>query len=78
MPKNDKVEKSNPNQTNSQSITDKLKQLDQEIDWFYSEDFQLDQALAKYKTATNLAKEIKQDLAELKNQVEVIEDFTKN
>lgn len=64
--------KSNTNQ----SISDKISQLDTEIDWFYGEDFQLDQALSKYKSAANLAQEIKKNLEELKNQVEVIDDFT--
>ena len=59
------------------TITEKLTQLDAEVEWFYSEDFALDQALAKYKTAAQLARDIEQDLAQLKNQVEVIEDFTK-
>lgn len=60
------------------TISEKLSQLDEQIEWFYSEDFSLDQALGKYQEAAQLAKKIEQDLSELKNQVEVIEDFTKD
>ncbi len=60
-----------------QSISSKISKLDQTVEWFYGEDFTLDQALEKYQSATNLAKEIKQDLSTLKNQVEVLADFTK-
>lgn len=60
-----------------QSISSKISKLDQTVEWFYGEDFALDQALEKYQSATNLAKEIEQDLSTLKNQVEVLADFTK-
>ena len=60
-----------------QSISSKIYKLDQTVEWFYGEDFTLDQALEKYQSATNLAKEIEQDLSTLKNQVEVLADFTK-
>jgi|InofroStandDraft_1065614.scaffolds.fasta_scaffold10225_5 exodeoxyribonuclease VII small subunit len=60
-----------------QSISSKISKLDQTVEWFYGEDFTLDQALEKYQSATNLAKEIEQDLSALKNQVEVLADFTK-
>lgn len=60
------------------TITEKLAQLDQQIEWFYGDDFQLDEAVKKYQEANQLAKEIDQSLSELKNQVEVVEDFTKS
>lgn len=60
------------------TISQKLTQLDEAVEWFYGDDFVLDQALAKYQAADQLAREINQDLAELKNQVEIIEDFTKS
>lgn len=60
------------------SISNKIAALDEAVEWFYSEDFSLDQALDKYKAANKLAKEIEANLAELKNQVEVIGDFTKS
>lgn len=61
----------------TQSISTKLAKLDEAVDWFYSEDFNLDRALDQYSAATKLAAEIEQDLTELKNKVTVIADFTK-
>lgn len=63
--------------TKTNSIEAKITQLNQDIEWFYNEDFQLDQALEKYRAATELAQDIEQDLTKLKNSVEVIADFTK-
>lgn len=60
------------------SISKKMAQLDESVEWFYSDDFALDQAVVKYESAIKTATEIKKDLAELKNKVEVIGDFTKS
>lgn len=60
------------------SIESKIKKLDSSVEWFYSDNFSLDQALKKYQDANKLATEIKNDLSELKNQVEVLADFTKS
>lgn len=82
MPKNANFETVNPAKNSSEAtkptITEKLTQLDQAVEWFYSDDFSLDQALDKYQAAINLAKEAEKDLAEMKNKVEVLEDFTKS
>ena len=60
------------------SLNQKIEKLDGEVEWFYSDDFKLEEAVDKYKTATKLAKEIEKDLAELKNEIEVLaEDFSK-
>ena len=60
------------------SINDKITKLNTTTQWFYSDDFNLDEAEAKYKDAVNLAKEIEKDLDELKNRIEIInKDFTK-
>ena len=64
-------------ETKPASIEDKLTKLDTAVEWFYGDDFSLDQALAKYRTASDLAQEIEQDLTKLRNEVEVIADFTK-
>ncbi len=68
MPKSAKPQK---------TINEKLAQLDNQLNWFYGDDFSLDQALDHYKDATKLADEIESDLAELKNKVELLGDFTK-
>lgn len=64
--------------TENHNISNQIKQLDEAVEWFYGEDFVLDQALEKYQAATKLASAIEKDLAELKNKVEVVEDFTRS
>lgn len=60
------------------SITDKINKLNEQVQWFYSDDFTLDKAEENYKKATELAKEIEKDLDNLKNKIEIIDkDFTK-
>ena len=60
------------------SITDKITKLNNQVQWFYSDDFSLDEAEKRYQEATDLAKEIEKDLGELKNKIEIInKDFTK-
>lgn len=63
--------------TKSISIEDKLAQLDTAVEWFYGDEFSLDQAIDKYRAAADLAREIEQDLTQLRNEVEVVADFTK-
>lgn len=59
------------------SLNQKIEKLDNEVEWFYSDEFELGQAIDKYKQAVKLAKEIEQDLDNLKNEIEVLaEDFT--
>ena len=59
-------------------LSDKIKQLDEQVEWFYGDEFALEEAKDKYKAAVKLAQEIEKDLTELKNDVEVLaEDFTK-
>lgn len=61
-----------------QNLNDKITELDNQVEWFYSDEFQLDKAVEKYKSALSLAKEIEKDLSELKNEIEVLtEDFSK-
>lgn len=60
------------------SIESKIRHLDEMVEWFYSEDFSLDEAISHYEKSVQLASEIEQDLTKLKNQVEVIADFTKS
>ena len=65
-------------ETKKLTLTDKLTSLDKQIDWFYSNDFQLEHATENYKSAITLAKDIEQDLANLKNEIEVLsQDFSK-
>lgn len=66
-----------PKTANKPTISEKINQLDQSVEWFYGDEFVLDEALDHYKEASKLATDIEKDLLELKNQVEVLEDFTK-
>lgn len=62
----------------TKKISTKIDELKAGVEWFYSDGFELDKAAAKYKDLTVLAKDIEKDLAELKNEIKVIdEDFSK-
>ena len=62
----------------AKAISDKISELKTGVEWFYSDDFKLEEASEKYKALTALAKEIEGDLDSLKNGIEVIEkDFSK-
>ena len=50
------------------SITDKITKLNNQVQWFYSDEFNLDEAEKKYKESVELAKEIEKDLGELKTK----------
>lgn len=61
------------------NLNQKIEKLDKEVEWFYSEEFDLGQAVEKYKNTLKLAKEIEKDLDEMKNEIEVLaEDFVKS
>ena len=62
----------------AKNVSDKISELKTGVDWFYSDDFKLEEASGKYKELTDLAKEIEKDLEEMKNEINVIaEDFSK-
>ncbi len=62
----------------TKTISNKIEDLKAGVEWFYSDDFKLEEASEKYKSLTALAKEIEKDLSELKNEIKVIEeDFSK-
>lgn len=54
------------------SITEKTAKLDELVAWFDGEEFELEQSLEKFKEAEKLAAEIENDLAEMKNEVNII------
>lgn len=58
------------------SLNQKIADLDTRVDWFYGEEFELDKAAEKYEQAIKLAKDIEEDLKNLKNKISVIDkDF---
>ena len=61
-----------------ENISEKLEKLKMGVDWFYSDDFKLDDASEKYRELTDLAKEIETDLNDLKNEIKVIEEDFSN
>lgn len=61
------------------SITEKMQKLENLTAWFSGEDFNIDEALVRYKEAQSLAKEIEDDLKNLRNEITILaEDFTKS
>ena len=59
------------------SVGAKIEQLNQNLEWFYCDDFKLEDAAKKYQEAAELAKDIEKELETLKNQIEVIsKDFS--
>ena len=60
------------------SLNQKIEELDGKVEWFYSDEFKLEEAVNKYKDAAHLACEIEKDLDELKNEIEILsKDFSK-
>ncbi len=61
------------------TLKEQTTKLNQLIEWFYSDDFVLEEAVEKYQQAYDLSTAIERNLLELKNQIEILpEDFTKN
>lgn len=62
----------------NKSLNQKFEELEKAKEWFYSDEFELDKAAEKYKSAIALAKELQKDLDNLRNEIEILdEDFTK-
>lgn len=59
---------------NKKTLNQKIEKLNKEVEWFYSDEFKLDEAILRYEEAAKLAKEIEKDLGELKNKVEVLKE----
>jgi exonuclease VII small subunit len=59
-------------------LNEKILELNEQVEWFYGDNFKLEEASEKYRAATKLAKEIETDLNDLKNEIKVIEaDFSR-
>ena len=62
----------------NKSLNQKFEELEKVKEWFYSDEFNLDEATKKYKAAITLAKELQEDLSNLQNEIEILDaDFTK-
>lgn len=56
----------------SKTIQDKTTELSELVAWFDSDEFKLEEALDKFKIAETLATEIEKDLADLKNDIQIV------
>ncbi len=55
------------------NINEKIAALNEYLEWFNGDDFTLEQSIEKYNEAKKLADEIQANLAELKNEITVVE-----
>jgi len=56
------------------SIEDKIKQLEDQIEWFDGNDFKIELAIEKYDQAKKLSQDITQDIEAMKNEVTIINE----
>ena len=78
MPSSKKNNNISKNDSSNLSINQQLEKLDQQIEWFYGENFSLDEATRHYQEAASSAKAIEESLDKIKNQIEIIDhDFSK-
>ncbi|HEY0965428.1 MAG TPA: exodeoxyribonuclease VII small subunit [Candidatus Saccharimonadales bacterium] len=60
------------------TISAMLAELDEQVRWFESEDFALEEAIEKFKEAEKLAKQIEEELSTFKNKINQLkQDFSK-
>jgi exodeoxyribonuclease VII small subunit len=56
----------------NETIEERLQQLDEKVRWFEGDDFELEQAVERFKEAEALAVAIEKDLTSLKNEIVVL------
>lgn len=61
-------------QKNKESIQARTTKLDEMVAWFDGDDFELEQAVEKFKEAEKLAAEIEHDLMNLNNTITVVKE----
>lgn len=62
------------NPKNSPALSDQLAQLDELIAWFDQDDFDLDEALAKFDEGIKLTEALEGRLSELDNKITVLKE----
>ncbi len=55
------------------NLKDKLHELEKLLEWFEQDDVDLEEALAKYETGSELAASIREQLNAIENKITVIE-----
>lgn len=58
--------------SNNPSISEKTIKLNELVEWFDSDDFELEAALDKFAEAEKLATEIEADLLAMKNTITIV------
>lgn len=56
----------------NKSIQEKIAELTEMVAWFDGDEFTLEAALDKFKTAESLAADIEKDLSTLKNEIQIV------
>lgn len=56
----------------NESIEERLQQLEEKVRWFEGDEFQLEQAVERFKDAEEYAANIQKDLTSLKNEITVL------
>lgn len=56
----------------SNNIKEKTENLNKIIAWFSGNDFEIEQAIEKFKEAQKIADDIEQELKQLKNEIEIV------
>ena len=60
------------------NLNQQIEELDAQVEWFYSDDFKLEEAPEKYRAAVKLARDIEEDSKKLQNEIEILtKDFSK-
>ena len=56
----------------NKSIQGKTAELSEQVAWFDSDNFKLEEALDRFRIAEKLAVEIEEDLISLKNEIKIV------
>ena len=54
------------------TLNAKMAELDMLVSWFDGDDFEIEEAIGKFKEAEKLASDIEKDLLALKNEITVL------
>lgn len=57
---------------NKPTVKQQMEQLEKALAWFDGEEFNLDQAFAKFEEASELSKNLEETLMEMKSKIEVL------
>lgn len=58
--------------TTNKTVNEKIVQLDALVAWFDSDEFEIEEAIGKFREVEKLAEEIEADLLSLKNEVTIL------